>query len=558
MTTYKPTSFQEKQGATTPKLKFAMFKMPPWKYPCCLLAFTVSVCLVAGLISVLQSNQFLETPSISTRIVDLNDENYEIANVPPGCQNTNMAVNGGRFYCPHPSKNPQNETFLMCNIGLVPSNGAVFQCIQSRWVPALEESGCVAAVALVVGGDTGGENDKVELLSLEGNCNGRMPGLPRPRVWHSSVLIGGPYLRSGSSVLTCGGIEGPNHRDGQDQDISNCIELDLSRSDVGWRHHSNLYTFHQQDRGCEWGVGTHHSTHNPGRFRHNSVEVLGRVVHIGGGNVPYMEEEQTTEILDTTKPFINQKIVNYFYNSRDKEFSKDVLGIYIIPEIAGVSVPHKYYKLWRPTYINQSTHWGEYNDWEPTDCDVQPQPGEKRSKPILWSCSVRISEDTILITGGYSSLKETWLYNTTTGRWKWLQGTNMIRGRYRHACAVIRRKGAEVWVLVSGGAGIVRTSDTLKSSELLKINLRASQSTWKWEVGENMREGREGHGMVVLGRKVVAIGGRGMDRKILDSMEVYRVDRVQQNKWETSGVKLKHPRWGFSVVAVPNTKCNAL
>jgi len=116
--------------------------------------------------------------------------------------------------------------------------------------------------------------------------------------------------------------------------------------------------------------------------------------------------------------------------------------------------------------------------------------------------------------------------------------------RSGHSCAALN--GYDESVIVSGGTkGFGHGEAALKGVEILN----ATQNTWV-EV-EDMNMGRFGHALVVIGDKVVALGGdTKVPSNILDTIEEYD---ISSNSWKVLEKRLKKPRANFGFTLVPHS-----
>ena len=85
--------------------------------------------------------------------------------------------------------------------------------------------------------------------------------------------------------------------------------------------------------------------------------------------------------------------------------------------------------------------------------ETQVSTGPDLPYPVRGHCIVKVSEETVLLTGGASNAKtnkrQTWFYNTFSN---WTRGPNMIEGRERHGCSSFWLDGEQI-IAVSPGYG---------------------------------------------------------------------------------------------------------
>ena len=157
---------------------------------------------------------------------------------------------------------------------------------------------------------------------------------------------------------------------------------------------------------------------------------------------------------------------------------------------------------------------------------------------LRFGCAVTISDDQILLIGGFEAWKRILSFNTTTHTFKQLP-ISLSQGRHRHAC--VRIPGTEK-ILVTGGfyyGGIY-----LDSVELIDMVTGNISNT------APMKVKRRQHGMGIMTfnneEKVIAFGGwDGSNR--LDSIEVYHEDT---QTWNLLEKKLSEHKNAFGYLTV--------
>ena len=142
----------------------------------------------------------------------------------------------------------------------------------------------------------------------------------------------------------------------------------------------------------------------------------------------------------------------------------------------------------------------------------------------------------VIITGGHSSQEKAAELDVMSGTWSSLP--DLPRGRMDHGCAVVT-KGETRYLVVAGGwdGGISRGSTNI-------LNL----DTMEWSLGGEMVMGREYHEMVVVGNKVLALGGR--DHAFKTSLSTVEELSPEDWTWSTMKVEMKEARQRFSAVVV--------
>merc|ERR1712013_176911 len=116
--------------------------------------------------------------------------------------------------------------------------------------------------------------------------------------------------------------------------------------------------------------------------------------------------------------------------------------------------------------------------------------------------------------------------------------------RSGHSCTVLNQEKQSV--IVSGGTkGFGHGEAALKGAEILNATANI------WMEAAAMNTGRFGHALVMVGDKVIAVGGdTKVPSNILDTIEEYD---ISSNTWRILEKRLKKPRTNFGYTLVPHS-----
>ena len=116
--------------------------------------------------------------------------------------------------------------------------------------------------------------------------------------------------------------------------------------------------------------------------------------------------------------------------------------------------------------------------------------------------------------------------------------------RSGHSCTVLNQDKQSV--IVSGGTkGFGHGEAALKGAEILNATANI------WMEAAAMNTGRFGHALVMVGDKVIAVGGdTKVPSNILDTIEEYD---ISSNTWRILEKRLKKPRANFGYTLVPHS-----
>ena len=170
----------------------------------------------------------------------------------------------------------------------------------------------------------------------------------------------------------------------------------------------------------------------------------------------------------------------------------------------------------------------------------------KLTQERAYHCSTSLSDDTLVMTGGYSYnsvIGVTQEYNlTSSSRWERVGQGNLNYPRYLHACGQLPLSpGGLVGVIVAGGY----STRYLRSAEIY------DPQTGAWmETGE-MSVPRQGAGMAVLNGRPTVFGGFHSMTEFPSSVEQYD---VETGSWiRLHRTEMTVPRRYFAVASVPRT-----
>ena len=177
--------------------------------------------------------------------------------------------------------------------------------------------------------------------------------------------------------------------------------------------------------------------------------------------------------------------------------------------------------------------------------DAQVFPGPDLPYPVRGHCIVKVSEETILITGGATSgltktnNRQTWFYNANG----WTRGPDMIESRERHGCSSFWLNGVEI-IAVSPGYGSSGTS-----IEFLNLN----QENPQWIQGASLPDyyyDNRGHQMVSNNEILFYINTNDNIFLRLDCQS------LQDCHWISLDQKLEFPRVNAVVSLIPDNLSN--
>ena len=115
-----------------------------------------------------------------------------------------------------------------------------------------------------------------------------------------------------------------------------------------------------------------------------------------------------------------------------------------------------------------------------------------------YACAAKIEPEVFLMTGGYYNPSSVVAYNVTSGAAARLQ--DLITPRFYHGCALVMDSWTNMRsVLVAGGSNY--DSGYLSESEIYDVN------TGEWSTTGKLKINRKGVKLVVLGNKILALGG---------------------------------------------------
>lgn len=166
-----------------------------------------------------------------------------------------------------------------------------------------------------------------------------------------------------------------------------------------------------------------------------------------------------------------------------------------------------------------------------------------KTTPYKWiygseACTVKVNRDTYIIMGGYRTRNLVLEFHLSNQTFTDLPNLNI--GRTYHACTLVKNSTFK-GILLSGG------TTSQESSELYDLSTKTSI-----QVG-NLNIPRFGHIMMVLGEKIVAMGGSGTTGS---QTNVEEFDLATQT-WSNSQYHLGTKRWYAQATAIPgpDNKC---
>lgn len=159
---------------------------------------------------------------------------------------------------------------------------------------------------------------------------------------------------------------------------------------------------------------------------------------------------------------------------------------------------------------------------------------------LYGGCGVKISDEEILIIGGYSVEERILKFNTSNKTW---HNTSIEIPQLRdHSC--INHGGK---ILISGGGDY----DVTAMSKTYVLDIGDDGDLKIREVGR-MIEARSAHGMGIVKLnnelKVITFGGQGINSNDLNSVEIWN---DLNETWSKSSLIIKQPKYGFGYATIP-------
>ncbi|XP_071746818.1 uncharacterized protein [Lepeophtheirus salmonis] len=172
-------------------------------------------------------------------------------------------------------------------------------------------------------------------------------------------------------------------------------------------------------------------------------------------------------------------------------------------------------------------------------------PEMKLSIERAYHCSIPLSHNSIVLTGGYSwnsILNDVELFNTSEMERGWTKLKGMNTPRYLHSCGVVPNSEDDhnnnPQIIVAGGY----SSEYLSSSEIYDFN------TGEWRDTGPMMEPRQGAHMLVLNGRPTVIGGFHSTDRYPDVVEQYD---LKSGRWVPVSQRIKTRRRYFAAVEIP-------
>jgi hypothetical protein len=185
--------------------------------------------------------------------------------------------------------------------------------------------------------------------------------------------------------------------------------------------------------------------------------------------------------------------------------------------------------------VSRSTEW--------ISVDGSPsQPGPFHVRQGAYHCTIQLSSDMILVTGGYDTFDLVTSYQLT-GNGDETPLTPMNQGRFYHACGVYQDAGGQQVLLVSGGWG---GSSSLSSTEVA-VYSSGSQLEWREVEGGQLPSPRRSPQATLVSGILYISGGNGDHGNYFTSILSW--DPVVES-WQQAG-DLAVGRSSHAAVAVP-------
>ena len=178
----------------------------------------------------------------------------------------------------------------------------------------------------------------------------------------------------------------------------------------------------------------------------------------------------------------------------------------------------------------------------PTTTDFLPknsgvwQAGPSIPNGFKLGCGVQISQEVLLLIGGYGTWDRLLEFNTRTNNFT-IRGDKLQQGRYGHSCTLLNDM-----IIVAGGR---MPSTPLKSTELVPLTNGSPR------FGGDLSITRAYFGLAKIGvhhKKAYSFGGWDSSRNSLKSVEEWDADTEQ---WKLATLSLKEAKSGFGYLAVP-------
>jgi len=168
------------------------------------------------------------------------------------------------------------------------------------------------------------------------------------------------------------------------------------------------------------------------------------------------------------------------------------------------------------------------------------------------SCSVRASENSVIVTGGLFSLNKAAKWEVKKDEWE-AGLPDMLEGKWWHGCEAVQEDG-KVFVVVAGGMKDDKGT-VVSTSLVLDVGER------KWVQMGSLQEGRAAGVMVKLrvgGKsRILMLGGMNKQNKEVDTIEELKMDLedLSRSKWELmQDVKMNEKRGWFAAVGVEKSQ----
>ena len=180
----------------------------------------------------------------------------------------------------------------------------------------------------------------------------------------------------------------------------------------------------------------------------------------------------------------------------------------------------------------------------PTTTDFLPKnSGVWQAVPSIipngfkWGCGVQISQEDLLLIGGWGTEDRLLEFNTTTNNFT-IRGSKLQQGRRGHSCTLLNDT-----IIVAGGRSASR--NVLNSTELVPLTNGSPR------FGGDLNMARAFFGLATIGvqqKKAYSFGGWDSSYTDLQSVEEWDADTEQ---WKLATFSLKEAKWRFGYLAVP-------